>query len=372
VGRSTFFGEKNVYCRSPPRVCHVGIACLYAFLVAFKKELDFPRAAEYFRMLIMCCSRGKSLSGYYRKYGELAPDAFFVHMSRYDQERVVALCNRFFRMSFERLRKTGWCPGKVVVAIDCNDEEHWGARDDHTLKTIGKKRVGSSKVYRFATVAIVDRGFKFTLGCIPVTGDDRPEETVRVLLEIARGMVDVDLVLMDRGYYNVDVLNMIEAMGLDYLVHVKKCPSTRRLFLESKNLGTWQASYTVNRTIRKRRKTIRLFFKEHPKYEYMVLTSNKPVNDKEVFLFFETYRKRWGIENSYREKNEFKIKTSTTRHALRCLLYGLSHLFVNLLQIIIEANKTVMTKDEMKDLLPDLVYGLHGTRTLAIDLQAIP
>jgi hypothetical protein len=310
------------------------------------------------------------MSGYYQKFGELAPDAFFVHMGKYDRDRVVALCNLFFRMSFERLRKAGWRAGKVVVAIDCNDEEHWAEKDEMTLKVVGKKKVGSSRVYRFATVAIVDNGFKFTLGVLPVTREDKPEDVVRALLEIAGNMVTVDLVLMDRGYYNTDVLNTVEAMGFHYLVHVRKCPATRQSFLEAKSSGVWHASYTANRSVKNRKKVIQLYFKEDSRYEYMVLTSNKPVEDIGIGLFFQAYRKRWCIENSYREKNQFKIKTCTTRHALRCLFYGLSYLFVNLLQIIVYANNTVVTKEEMKDLLPDLVYGFKGTRQLAIDLQA--
>jgi hypothetical protein len=39
---------------------------------------------------------------------------------------------------------------------------------------------------------------------------------------------------------------------------------------------------------------------------------------------FETYRKRFGIETSYRQMNECRIKTSTTKVILRFLYFALA------------------------------------------------
>jgi len=45
--------------------------------------------------------------------------------------------------------------------------------------------------------------------------------------------------------------------------------------------------------------------------------------------FFETYRKRFGIETSYRQSNECRIRTSTRKPQLRFLYFALSMIMRN-------------------------------------------
>ena len=45
--------------------------------------------------------------------------------------------------------------------------------------------------------------------------------------------------------------------------------------------------------------------------------------------FFETYRKRFGIETSYRQSNECRIRTSTRKPQLRFLYFSLSMIMRN-------------------------------------------
>jgi len=45
--------------------------------------------------------------------------------------------------------------------------------------------------------------------------------------------------------------------------------------------------------------------------------------------FFETYRKRFGIETSYRQSNECRIRTSTRKPELRFLYFALSMIMRN-------------------------------------------
>ncbi len=45
--------------------------------------------------------------------------------------------------------------------------------------------------------------------------------------------------------------------------------------------------------------------------------------------FFETYRKRFGIETSYRQSNECRIRTSTRKPQLRLLYFALSMIMRN-------------------------------------------
>lgn len=269
------------------------------------------------------------------------------------------LCNKFLEMSFKRLVLTGWKSDRVVVAIDTNDVEHWGVPDEFTHKGIGKKKKGTSKVYRYATIAVVGSEFNFTLACVQTRPGDKLHDTVRRLLTIARELVSIDLVLLDRGFYNGDVLTVIEDMGLTYLVHAKKSPIINSLYRQVQKDGTWHSKYLMSRNTPKR-KTIKLYFGEHEKYEYIVMVSNQDVATEDIKLLFETYRHRWGIENTYRDSNHFKIKTTSKNHAYRLLIYCLSHLYINLIRIIRVFNRTSFAHYDFKDLIEKFLKGATG------------
>ena len=351
---------------NPPRVCHVGLLDLNAFAQTFGLLLDFPRDQAYFRALVDCSRNGKSLEWYSLRH-DMSADSFFHHFSKHSLEELTGLCNRFFAMSFERLVQSGWRCNKAVVAVDFNDVEHWGVADSFTIKTIGKKVKGVSKVYRYATVAVVAKNFKFTLACLPFHPGDRVEEVVRSLLKIAMSMVDVDLVLMDRGFYNSDVFNMLEDLGLYYLVHARKSEKTDVLYRQARMDGSWTRTYTINKhTLR--RKEIALIFRDDLRYDYMVMVCNRKADVSEIALLFEVYRERWNIENSYKDSNSFKTRTTSKNPAYRHLLYTLSHLLVNLLTMLKTLNNTMLRKDEMQELLKIVLTNTKGTIKLSRNL----
>lgn len=345
---------------NPPRVCRVGPLDLNAFAQTFSLHLDFPRDQAYFKALVDCSRNGKSLEWYSLRH-DLSADSFFHHFTKHGLDEMTRLCNSFFVMSFDRLVESGWRCDKAVVAIDFNDVEYWGVMDSLTIKTIGKKVKGVSKVYRYATVAIVAKNFKFTLACLPFRPGDRVDEVVRSLLEIAGSMVQVDLVLMDRGFYNSDVFNTIEELGLSYLVHAKKSEKTDQLYREARQDGTWTRSYTINKHT-PRRRDITLYFRDDARYDYMIMVCNKKLDKADVALLFEVYRERWNIENSYKDSNSFKTRTTSKNHAYRYLLYCLSHLLVNLLTMLKTLNCTYLRKDEMQELLEILLTKKGETR----------
>ena len=56
------------------------------------------------------------------------------------------------------------------------------------------------------------------------------------------------------------------------------------------------------------------------------ITNMTKVSSKLALL----YRKRWGIETGYREKNKFRIITTTRNHVIRFLFFTIAVLFYNM------------------------------------------
>jgi IS4 transposase len=277
-------------------------------------------------------------------------------------------------LSFQGLVESGWkAPEEVFVAVDYTNVETWAAKDVFVHKKLGKKEEGSSRVHRYATIALVYPGFRFTLAVVPVKNTDPGWDVVRRLLRLAQNLVRVDCVLMDREFYDTEVYQMIELLGLEYIGHVRRSKRMTRSYYESLHLGERSSSYMVNAALPKRYE-IELYFKEgddEDDYDFMVLTSNRLVSPLEVDLLFEAYGTRWNIENTFSEANQFRAKTNTVQHAYRLILFALSHLIANLLVIMrrqVKQYRFRFTRSNMKKMIRLLIKGVKGHVKISLHL----
>ncbi len=61
-----------------------------------------------------------------------------------------------------------------------------------------------------------------------------------------------------------------------------------------------------------------------------VFATNLDIEEKNAFDLFTQYRKRWGIETSYRVKNDFRVKTTSKNYVIRLFYFLLSVCLYNL------------------------------------------
>jgi putative transposase len=337
------------------RVLNVSMVNLNLFLGLFTERFRFSRNKEYFECLLECAVRNKSMEALYNLFDGLCPDTLFYHLNKYALEDMVDFCNSLLELSF-KLISSSLRPGKVILAVDCNDVVTWGVKDRWVHKILGKKAVGASRVHKYATITIVG-DIRVTLACLPVMKEDGYDKVVRDLVEIARRMVKIDMVLLDRGFYRLNVINTLEEMDIKYIIHARKCKSMDRKFRESGS-EVFSNLHIMNKD-QKNQKIINVYFKADKKYEYLIMTSNKKVEgEKEIISLFDDYRKRWDIENTYKEKNNFHVKTSSKKHQYRYLVYCLGHLLANLLQLVRKKNNIRFTADQMKIFIIEMLKGL--------------
>jgi hypothetical protein len=352
---------------SPP-VCVDSCLDLKPFACHYGDRLDFPRSAEYFFEMLYCCVDGTSLDARYNDGdGTLCPDAFFRHMKKYDIDDSCRAGNELLKMSYDALCMSGWQPPEYVyVAIDFNNVQTWSVKDMFVHKRLGKKETGSSRVHRYATIALVSPGFRFTLAVVPVRNTDPGWDVVRRLVRLASEILQVDCVLLDREFYDSDVYQILEDLRMDYIGHVRRCKGMNTKYYESLMMAERSASYMMS--AQSKRYEIELYFKQEDEkdYDFMVVTSNKLVAPYEIDLLFEAYQTRWNIENTYNEANQFKARTNTLQHAYRLILYTLSHLIANFLTILRTRGK--LTRNNMKKIVKHLIEGMTGPKRIAIHL----
>lgn len=236
-----------------------------------------------------------------------------------------------FRLAREHiistLRKMRMLFCRVTVAIDFTDKLYYGDKNDKGVVGTKHQR-GTSYCFRYITLNIVIGDAKITLAALPVKPlSDKAKLVDRVLTE-AEGIVRINLVLLDRGFFTKDVIKVLEEHHLKFLFPVPKNKLVKQMIRESHKSKNFVAKYEF-----KQRKNVvgsfTIFFLLNPDSKertiwkrYHVFGTNLPVTNDTRKSLAEVYRKRWNIETSYRvEKHEFLAETTSKSYKFRLFLF---------------------------------------------------
>ena len=203
---------------------------------------------------------------------------------------------------------------------------------------------GTSHFHAYATAYIVRKGQRFTVALTGVTkGESLKEVVQRLLHQAARVGVRPRLLLLDRGFYSVAVIRYLQAAQLPFLMPVV-ChgrslkqpggPTGSHVFRTWKTSG-W-SQYTLA-DAKKRTATVSICVRcrnyrgERKRHGRQALIyaywGYRPASPDAVFTM---YRLRFGIEASYRQLHEGRIRTTTRRPVVRLLYVGIALVLRNL------------------------------------------
>jgi hypothetical protein len=289
----------------------------------------------------------------------------FKHLDRYSVQEVTVACNRVLNDSFKRF-KAATHTRRACVAIDINETEYWGREDEYVHYKRGKAK--NSHYLRYATISLVDTRIKCTIAVLPLKKGDDNHHVVKELLQQARRLVKVDIVLLDRGFYDHRIMRLIDGMGMKYIIPFRRTLAIKK-HMEDKDKA--HMLYTLNR-VHSYKYTTHLYLQKDDSVDgYSGVVSNKHVTDDMIHWILEYYMKRWNIENTYKEINHYRIKTSSPKKQYRLLLYTLAHLLVNTIQLLRTVNGMHIRYYEFKKMIPLLLQNMESSlyqlsRTLAI------
>ena len=212
----------------------------------------------------------------------------------------------------------------VDIAIDVHDWLYYGdTQTPHVSRTDPDQ--GTDCAYKFATVCIVDPSVRFTLGWVALDGDDTDElaETIRQLVSKAREYVDINRVYLGRGFYRVHLALALEDLGVKF---VMRAPQTRKVqrFIADQDEDTFVTDYGMARSNPPTgRTTVRLVVVPHRSRDddHFCLVTNRDVTRDVAQPLAEAYRRRWGIETSYRKVTDFLPKTSSPTFSVRVFYF---------------------------------------------------
>lgn len=197
-------------------------------------------------------------------------------------------------------------------------------------------KAGTTRFFAYATVYVICRNKRVTLGIHAVPCDETLVATVTYLLARLHPLrVRVKRLCLDRGFYSVPVIRWLKALNIPFLMPAVirgKTGGTRALLVGRKSYRT---DYTLNSstygTVTGQMQVICGYHKgfkgQHGICYVLYVTHHVHVALHQLHAY---YRECFGIETSYRLKNLCRIRTTTKNPILRLLFVALAFILVNL------------------------------------------
>jgi putative transposase len=198
---------------------------------------------------------------------------------------------------------------------------------------------GTTHFHAYASAVVVHKGHRYTLALTHVEYGEAMKDVVQRLLRmVRRRKVKIKFLLLDKGFFSVEVLSYLKRSGHGFIIPAvprgrkpkgrKKAIGLRALL--QKNHGYYRHTLTSGDG---KERTTQLSICVASK-SYTDKKSGKRRRKKLLYAVWkvrltprkirETYRKRFGIETSYRQMNEARIRTCTRDPAQRLLFVGIA------------------------------------------------
>jgi hypothetical protein len=225
------------------------------------------------------------------------------------------------------------------LAVDLTLIPYHG-RHQHEPREVyrGEAKSGTTHFHAYATCYVVDHGRRFTLALVRVClGTPLADVLRRLMAQVRAAGIRPHLLLLDRGFYSVDVVRYLQAARLPFVMPVilrgrkadhPRGPSATRVFAAWKRSGwgryAWrndegkQATVSIGVAVTWRRRRDGKRQRTALVYAYWGFGPPSPT------WLRQTYRRRFGIESSYRQMNQARIRTSSRDPLLRLLFVGIA------------------------------------------------
>jgi putative transposase len=226
------------------------------------------------------------------------------------------------------------------IAMDLHDRPYYGRTpQEEGLWVRGRAKAGTTRFYRVATAYVMRNGLRVTLALRFYLPTDDIVGVVQALAERIEVLgISVNRLLLDKGFDGIDVQNYLRQSGIPSLIACSirgKTGGTRALCKGRKSYST---THTFRNRTEKKESTANIAV-------CRVFTTSKRTGRMErradwlVFILINLdltpkqarrlYRRRFGVETSYRCAGQVRAWTTSTNPALRFVLIGLSFFLQN-------------------------------------------
>ena len=257
----------------------------------------------------------------------------------------VELFNGFVKELVAELRKRGLLKGRIDMAVDFHNVKRYDKRPPKEMIRGGdKKRITKAFYETYATIHCVVAGQRLIVGVIPYVPGRTHAEAVSRLLEICAGHgLRIGVLTLDLGFYSTAVVSCLQKADLKWIMPCPNTPHVKDALSKFDSGDREKASRaTITRTAKDEREYYMIVVprrakrkkKEDEEYEpwekYIAFATNDPGID------VAEYDKRWGAETGYRQIEDIRAKTRSSRHGPRVFYMALTMMLFNM-WIVIDA-----------------------------------
>ena len=230
-------------------------------------------------------------------------------------------------------------PKKALkFAIDLTNIPYYGKKfkeEDEIVHSQAKD--GTTSFHTYATIYLILFNKRFTLGIMYVRKGTTLTKVIDTLVnEVTSLGLEIQCLFLDRGFYYIKVINHLKRKHISFIMPVVKkgkSGGVRKILVGKRSYKT---IYTMTCIKTKTSATFPVcvirkyskgkYGKHGVKYfGYVVYGIHIPID-----RVFEEYRKRFGVESSYRLMNMARARTSSRNPKLRLLYVVVSLLLLNL------------------------------------------
>jgi len=257
------------------------------------------------------------------------------HLAKLDIGRLVERANARFAARYAVL------PDRPLpAASDYTEVCFYGKAENPRMREFirrGKAKRGTNNFLVFASLYVILDHRRFTLAMLPVRRGEAAADILQRLIQIARnGGVRIEVLFLDRGCDSGDVMARLQALEQPYCLMGKitgkeggngtraLCKGPTRKVRRARKLKDDDEVVSTLVIVRKWQKG--RMGKHGAKY-FLYYTWRCRIR---IGRIYQAYRKRFGIESSYRQKDDARVRTATTDPARRFLFAAVGFLLVNL------------------------------------------
>jgi Transposase DDE domain len=218
-----------------------------------------------------------------------------------------------------------------LLAIDAHHVAYYGQKTPAVLG--GPKKQGTQWSFGYATACLLHHHRRYTVALSSLEPKTKPHQVVQTLLEqiVAQGLKIRGLAL-DSAFDSGETLLLLQERGLAYTVPLRRkgqgSNARNRLFEGRHRLIRW-AQWTTE-TTRRPVKTRVLLWKGRARTMAFAFQGWRGDKARNVHQQAERqrrlYQRRFGIETSYRQKNQAQAQTTSKDPVYRLLLQGVAYL----------------------------------------------
>jgi hypothetical protein len=232
---------------------------------------------------------------------------------------------------------------KQHMALDLHLTPYYGEPHEDPKEIYrSQAKAGTHNFHAYASLYVVFHGQRFTVALTPVEAGEDMKDIVQRLLTLARKTsIRPGLLLLDRGFYSIDVIRYLQRARVPFLMPAVargRKPADGEPAKGIRAFQLWKRGGWGQHTLvrGKAKATVQICVhcgnhrgkrKKHGRFAWVyAYWGIKPRSTRWVK---DTYRSRFGIETSYRQLNEARIKTCTRNPAVRFFFIALALILRN-------------------------------------------